>query len=459
MGPGREDAVYRKAWQLAGRGRTWTGHLSHRKKDGRRYDVDATITPVREGEDPITNFVVVSLDVTREKQLAEQLRQSQKMDAIGQLAGGIAHDFNNLLTSILGYASLLKLKGELNPTTYQAVDVIETAANRAGDLTQQLLGFARRGKNQSVAVDLHGTIQEVIRLLSHTIDKGISITQRLESSAPVVIGDPNQLEQVLLNLCLNARDAIERRRAEEGPAAEGVISLITESVEAELDNAAGEDGGQVRIRITDTGCGIPREDLSRVFEPFFTTKEKGKGTGMGLAMAYGIIDNHEGSITVESTVGQGTAFTVLLPLARTARPSATREEMGAPIRGQGRLLVVDDEEIVLNTVQDLLLNLGYEVITAGSGEEAVKLYAENWRGIQLVLLDLVMPGMGGDECFSCLKEINPEVRAILSTGYGLNEQAQAVLDEGAVAFISKPYQINNLSSVIFEHLLDGRASH
>ncbi|MFN8613329.1 MAG: response regulator [Vulcanimicrobiota bacterium] len=417
------------------RGERWSGNYN---RGG--YEIESTVSPVRDSKGQVTSYVWVERDVTQERHLAEQLRQSQKMEAIGTLAGGIAHDFNNLLSGILGYSGLLKLHAEGQSQVLQSADIIERTALRAAELTQKLLGFARRGKHKNVAVNIHRAIDDCIELLSRTIDKRIEIVRNFHASHDKVMGDPTQMEQILLNLAINARDAIEDR---------GRITFSTrvEEVTDEL-----ESGYYLVASVSDSGCGIPPEIRERVFEPFFTTKENGKGTGMGLAMVYGIVKNHGGTIRLETEPGKGTTFHCYLPLA----DQSVREEVAKArpmVHGSGKILVVDDEELLRDVACKLLKHLGYQVVTCEDGLQACEYYAAHQREVDLVIVDMIMPKVGGAECFRNLKKINPEVRAVLSTGYSLNDTAQQLLDEGMVGFIQKPYQLSQLSEVMAKALV------
>ncbi|MCX7012444.1 MAG: PAS domain S-box protein [Candidatus Sumerlaeota bacterium] len=293
--------------QLA-HGETWKGRLSLHRKNGAPFDAETSISPVRDAAGQVINYVVVMRDVTQETALESQLRQAAKMEAIGQLAGGVAHDFNNLLTGILGYANLLKEAASDDNRVFKAADIIETAARRAMVLTQKLLGFSRGAKRQDVRVHLHRTIDEVIDLLERTIPKSIVIRKHLRADPPFVQGDPAQIQQTILNLAINARDAMPKG---------GILSFETERVaEAErLREGVGDSDGRpfVRVAVKDTGCGIPKEIQERIFEPFFTTKTAGQGTGMGLSMVYGIVKDHGGTIRVQSEPGRGAMFEIWLP--------------------------------------------------------------------------------------------------------------------------------------------------
>ena len=385
----------------------------------------------------------IILDITERKQLEEQLRHAAKMEAIGQLAGGIAHDFNNLLTGILGYANALRLETEPETEVHKAALTIEKAAERAAELTGRLLGFARRGKHQLVPVDLHQTVHEVVALLGRTIDKNIRIVLDLDAEFALVLGDPAQLQQVFLNLAVNARDAMP----------EGGELLFRSTVDSpgprRRPTAADDSTGRaIRIEVTDSGSGMPPDTLHRVFEPFFTTKRRGAGTGMGLAMVYGIVENHQGTIQVESKVGRGTTFSVELPLATETHAQATTSALLKPVAGSGRVLVIDDEKVVRTVAEAILCEMGYDVVCVASGAEGVEYYRRHAAQVDLVLLDMVMPEMGGRECFRRLRQIDPKVRALLSTGFGRNEKAQEILNDGVRGFVQKPYTVRELSQAV-----------
>jgi len=427
-------------------GASWRGRMRRRRKDGRTYVAQGTFSPVREENGTVVYWVGVEQDVTQEEELEGALRQAQKMEAIGTLAGGGAHDFNNLLTGILGYASLIGTSAPAGSELAQMAHIIESSAERASHLTRELLGFARRGKDRNVPIDLRETVDQVLHLVSRTIRKEIRLRTELELEHAFVVGDPSQVEQALLNLALNARDALAERK-------DGEIAITLRQVE--LDEVAcarhpGTNPGRYfLVTVRDNGIGMPPEVQSRVFEPFFTTKKRGEGTGMGLSMTYGIVKNHGGSITVASEVGEGTTFEVYLPRDEGAAQEPEEPvEQAEPVRGTGRILIVDDEEVVRAAASAMLKHLGYEVVSLADGEEAVLYYRHFGDSIDLVLLDMVMPGMGGHDCFAALKEIDPGVRVVLSTGFGLNDDAQAILDGGAQGFAKKPYRVADLSRVV-----------
>jgi signal transduction histidine kinase/ActR/RegA family two-component response regulator len=364
-------------------------------------------------------------------------RQSQKLESIGLLAGGVAHDFNNLLVGILGYADLLAAEAAPGTTAHEAATTILQAARRGSELTRQLLALARLGQHREERVDLHGVVEEAVRLLDRTLGKSIRLETRLAAAAHVVRGDPGQLQQVILNLAVNARDAMP-----EG----GTLTLATG--EAQLDEGQGvtglAPGRYVALAVSDTGVGIPREHLVRLFDPFFTTKPAGKGSGLGLATAFGIVKGHGGVIHVESTVGAGSRFVVYLPLLAEGAGVAP-EPQEVPPRGTGTVLVVDDEELVRRTAGRVLASLGYEPVLVAGGREALDWLAGRTAPPAAVLLDLSMPEMDGRTCFRELRKVQPGVRVVICSGFSQTGAAQELLAAGAVAFVQKPYRTVELA--------------
>jgi signal transduction histidine kinase/ActR/RegA family two-component response regulator len=396
----------------------------------------------------IAGLVERSRSREQAEELKERLRQSQKLEAIGTLAGGVAHDFNNLLTGILGYTWLLKQNAQPEDEVYRSASVIENAAERAAELTRQLLGFARQGQHQDLPVDLNALVSEVTELLSRTFDKAVTLHVAPHPRNLRVLGDPGQLHQVLLNLAINARDAMPRG----GDLYFDVRALADELVPRAAHPHLGR-GAHAVLEVRDTGTGMRPIDQRRIFEPFFTTKEVGKGSGMGLALVYGIVQGHRGAIEVESREHVGTVFRVYLPLLEGAAAGATGGERRAveaelPVPGQGLVLVVDDEELVREMARELLTSLGYQVLTARNGLEAIDRFIERRSEIDLVVLDLVMPRMGGRECLRALKRIDPQVRVLLSSGWQREGHLQSAMEEGALGFLSKPYQLVALSQAV-----------
>lgn len=365
-------------------------------------------------------------------ELETQLEHTQKLMAIGSLAGGVAHDFNNLLTAILGYASLLREEAASAPNVVEALDVIEKAAERASQLTRQLLGFARRGEPKRVRVDLHQSLAEVVDLLRHTIEKNILLQTRFEAGEPFVTGDPSQLFQVFLNLSLNARDAMPTG---------GVLTLATANA-----------GDSVRVSVIDTGAGIAAEIRDRIFDPFFTTKAENKGCGVGLTVVQSIVKSLGGRIEVDGDARPGARFHILLPVAAERGRDIGPASEARPARGKGSVLVIDDEEVVRQVAARMLKGLGYHAICLSSPREAIDYYHRRSRDIDLVIVDLVMPDLNGRDCFERIRTINPGARVLLTSGYSHDAAVDELIEAGAKAFLQKPYRLAQLSETLVKAL-------
>jgi two-component system cell cycle sensor histidine kinase/response regulator CckA len=419
-------------------------------KAGNRIALELTASLLRDSNGSPIGFRGVLRDVSERKEaeaqsrkLEIQVRQAQKMESIGTLAGGIAHDFNNILMGIQGNASLMALKTDLAHPNYEKIKNIESYVENGTELTRQLLGFARRGKYHAIATDLNDVIDKSATLFGRT-KKEIRIQRDLVADIWTVEVDRGQIEQALLNLYVNAWQAMPQG---------GDLYLKTENVilDAEFVNAKPykvEAGDYIKITVTDTGIGIDQETRERIFEPFFTTKEMGRGTGLGLASVYGVIKNHEGYINVYSEIDQGTTFTIYLPASRKKIQKQTEKAVASVALGTGTLLLVDDEEMIIKVGKELLQELGYQVMSALSGQEAIELYKKNADKIDLVIMDMIMPGMSGGETFDRLKEINPEIKVLLSSGYSINGQASKILERGCDGFIQKPFNLIQLSDKI-----------
>lgn len=380
----------------------------------------------------------------------EKLRQSEKMQAIGQLAGGVAHDFNNQLMGITGYADLLSEAVKRDPKCLRFVENILLSARRAADLTAQLLAFARKGKYLSVSVDIHKTIQEVIALLSHSIDKQIVIRRHLRADPCVTTGDPTQLQSAVLNLALNARDAMPF-----GGELIFTSDVVTFEDPRSWDNPPFDlmPGRYLSIGVSDTGEGMVPEVKRHIFEPFFTTKEQGKGTGMGLAAVFGTIKNHRGAVTVDSAPNKGTSFRILLPLhaPEELQPEVSTAS-GSPDFAGLRVLLVDDEDMVLKVGREMLSYLGCTTRICRNGKEGVKMVQRHPADFDLVILDMVMPEMNGKDAMLRIKKINPALRILLSSGYSMGEKISVHTKDPSIQFIQKPFRLEELS-IKMEELL------
>jgi len=388
--------------------------------------------------------IVRSREVARARRLEAQLQLAQRMEAIGVLAGGIAHDFNNLLTGIVGNASLLLADVPPDHPHRARLQAIEECVRSGAELTGQLLGFARRGKYEVKPTQLNRLIEQASKMFGRT-RKEVTIHHRLAADLWVTEVDRSQIEQVLLNLYVNAWQAMPSG---------GNLYLETSNQALEETAVHPHDvppGRYVRVSVTDTGVGMDAQTQARIFEPFFTTKEMGRGTGLGLATVYGIIKSHRGFITVYSEPGEGSTFNVYLPASDRAVP-AEQQLLGELPRGSETILLVDDEALVVSVTARMLGRLGYEVVVASSGAEALEIYEHRREQIKLVILDMVMPGMSGSEVFDRLRAKSPDLRVLLSSGYSRNGQAQAILERGCVGFVQKPFNLRELALKVREAL-------
>jgi PAS domain S-box-containing protein len=406
---------------------------------GREVETETRKIPIVEGR-RVARVVTVIRDVTDEVRAQEQLCQADKLNALGQLAGGIAHDFNNQLTAILGYAELLD-HGAADAQTREYADAIKLIASRSADLTRQLLAFARKGRPGSAVVEVHALLGEVARMLDRTIDPRIAIRTRLDAPAAETVGDPGQLQSAFLNLALNARDAMP-----DG----GELTFRTDVVALDEAQAlelleAPAAGRYLRVQVADTGLGMSEAVRRRLFEPFFTTKEPGRGTGMGLAAVYGTIRNHRGGIRVESEPGRGSVFTVFLPLAAAGAATGRPAVEGTPVAGRGHVLLAEDRPAVLQVTTRLLTRLGYRVTACTNGLAALEQYRQAWREIDLVFLDVMMPGLSGSAALAEMRRNNPKVRAVLCSGHPIGPDEERLLADPTIRFLQKPFTMTDLA--------------
>jgi two-component system cell cycle sensor histidine kinase/response regulator CckA len=420
-----------------------------RRPDGSQVWVLENVSLLR-GEDGSEFLEGTLVDITERKRLEEHLRQVQKMDAIGQLAGGVAHDFNNLLTAILGNVGLLQSSLAPDDPNREMLAVTEKAANRAAELTRQLLGFSRQTMLRLEPTTLNKAIEEVLAIFSRTLEPRVQLKVNLEPQVWTVLADLGQMAQVLMNLCLNARDAMP-----EG----GRLVLETENVTLDADYAdrhlEAQAGDFVRLRVSDTGHGIPPEIQPRIFDPFFTTKEVGKGTGLGLAMVFGIIKQHNGWIDCYSEVSQGTRFDIYLPRCQQEADPAPLPSPGTVGSGE-TILLADDESFIRTLGRTILERAGYTVLTAEDGQQAVEIYQQTQPPIDLVILDLTMPTVSGREALRLLRQYDPHVRVVLASGYSAEHLDDRERCE-ALAFISKPYRPQDLVRTVQAALDRARA--
>jgi len=423
------------------------------RKDGEKIMLELSALPILGSDDRPVGFRGVVRDITERlkseeerKTLEEQLKQSQKLEAIGTLAGGIAHDFNNLLMGIQGNASLMLYALEGDHPHREKLENIEKYVHNGAALTKQLLGFARSGQYELVPVDLNQLIENSSTMFART-KKEINIKTKYQENIWAVEIDKGQIEQVLLNIYVNAWQAMP-----DG----GELFIETRNVTLDKnspDIAEKVSGDYVMMIVKDTGIGMDAKTQAKIFDPFFTTKEIGRGTGLGLASAYGIIKSHGGLIEVKSKKNKGSTFSIYLP--KSGREVVPEKPVAEQIvMGKETILIVDDEEMIVEVGQQILEKIGYRVLTVMSGEEAVKVYKENKDRIDMVILDMIMPGLGGGETYDHIKKINPGVKVLLSSGYSMNKEAAEILKRGCNGFIPKPFDIKKLSSKVRE-VLDG----
>ncbi|MGE5254790.1 MAG: response regulator [Planctomycetaceae bacterium] len=381
-------------------------------------------------------------DLTQEKKLEAQFQMAQKMEAIGTLAGGIAHDFNNLLMGIQGHISLMLFDLDSSHPHYESLKKIEEQVKSGANLASQLLAFARRGKYEVKSSDLNQIVQQSSGMFERT-KKEVKVFRKYQEKIWPVEVDRNQIEQILLNLYVNAWQAMQ-----EG----GNLYLETQNIALGPDYSkpfAVQPGRYVRISVRDTGVGMDKKTATRIFEPFFTTKEMGRGTGLGLASVYGIVKNHGGFITVYSEVGHGTTFHIYLP-ASEKEITEEKKLPGEILAGKETILLVDDEETIIEVMEKALLLTGYKVFVARGGEEALEVFKKNRERIDIVILDMIMPGMGGGKVFDSLRALHPGVKVVLSSGYSIDGEASQIMARGCNGFIQKPFGIRELSQKIRE---------
>ncbi|MFW5959773.1 MAG: response regulator [Chitinivibrionales bacterium] len=416
------------------------------RKDGTTFPIlfHANVININ-GE--ITGLRGIIIDITERKKFQEQLSRSERLEATGQLAGGIAHDFNNMLGGIINMSELLKQNFDNPLRRNEYLEMILETASRASDLTTNMLTFARQDTIRKKPCSINKAINQAIDLLEHSIDKRVDIRKNLNAESTIVKGDISQLQNMLLNLGINSSHAIDKN---------GIIEFSTGTVELSSTycTKSGFDlkpGKHIRIDVKDNGCGIAPEHTDHIFEPFFTTKEKGKGTGLGLSAVYGIVKSHYGEINLESSSGEGTLFSIHLPVSEESIESGDRENF-TPAYGHGRILVADDDRVIRRAAVLILEKYGYSIVTAEDGNETLEIFKKENKDLDLVVMDIQMPGKDGKECFFRMKEIDPEVKVILSSGYSRNEDIQELTDKGLQGFIHKPYRSHELTRIVAEAL-------
>ncbi|MFW5859237.1 MAG: hybrid sensor histidine kinase/response regulator [Planctomycetota bacterium] len=428
--------------------------LTHGRESGRGLPAsgmlvlpDETLCPVewraaarRNEHGAPVGAVLVLADVTEKQRLEDELRHAQKMEAIGQLAGGIAHDFNNMLGGILGSAELLAEHVGPDARSQRMVEMIVKTVDRAVELTNKLLAFSHRGRVDSTAVDLHALLENTRAMLQRVVDRRIRIGLALEADSHAILGDPAQLQAALLHICLNARDAMP----EGGELRIETADIAFDQTYCEASAFDLRPGTYIQVVIRDTGTGMSRETQRRAFEPFFTTKATGTGSGLGLAAVYSTVADHHGAVALYSELEAGTAVHVYLPVEDRADLESSYVH-ATIVPGTGTVLVVDDEEVIRCTAEEMLATLGYEVLLAEDGQEAVELFREHGTRIDVVLLDMVMPRLGGAETFQAIRAMDPAARIVVSSGFTRGAAVEALREEGLAGYVKKPFTIAELS--------------
>jgi PAS domain S-box-containing protein len=443
----QDESFYREMWGTLLRGEAWEGHFINRKKDGSLYEEDATISPVRDSSGDIVSFVAVKRDVTRMVTLEKQVRMAQKMESVGTLAGGIAHDFNNVLTVIIGYGEMLKRRIASDPKAVSDLDEILHGAERASTLTRQLLTFARRQIVDLVHLDLNQVVTDLEKLLRKVTREDIVI-KAFPAAMPVTIrADRGQIEQILMNLCLNSRDAMP-----EG----GQLVIETGVTTLEEEHLRKypymKPGRCAVLSVSDTGIGMDEKTQERIFDPFFTTKGPDKGTGLGLAVVYGIVKQHNGFIHLYSEPGQGSTFRVYFP-AVDALPDPKMAASHAVTRGGNEtILLTEDEEPVRNMMEQTLKSYGYRVLVARDGEEAVDIFRLQEKEIAIAVLDVVMPKMGGKQAYDEITKISPGLKVLFLSGYSANAIHESFVLLPGLPFLQKPFGPDVLARKVREVL-------
>jgi PAS domain S-box-containing protein len=449
----QSEAFYQEMWATILSGRTWAGRMVNRRKGGDLYTEDATISPVKDPSGDIVCFVGITRDVTDEIHLEEQVRQSQKMDSIGQLVSGVAHDFNNLLQVINGFTEIAQLKAKAGESVESSLEEVSKAGERAKDLVAQLLAFSRQQVISPQILDLNKEIGILRKTLGRLIGEHIELRFLPDDSIDRVYLDKGQLNQLVMNLVVNARDAMP-----EG----GILTLETgqhvfKAEELEVGGLS-KPGRYIALRILDTGQGMPPEVLNKVFEPFFTTKEQGKGTGLGLSTVYGIVKQSEGNITVDSKEGKGSTFTLYFPAVEEEADdeSGSSDEVDSMKGGTETILVAEDEEMLLNLTRLFLEEEGYTVIPARDGMEAVDLFEQNADQIDLVMMDVVMPRMGGKKAMEAILEKRPDLPHLFVSGYSPDAGHNDFIQDKHYQLLNKPYQASTMLEKIREVLESSR---
>jgi two-component system, cell cycle sensor histidine kinase and response regulator CckA len=445
-----DETFYQDLWRTISAGNSWHGVITNIKKDGSVISEDSTIFPIKNASNDSINYVAIKRDITVEMELQRQLQQSQKMEAVGTLAGGIAHDFNNILQIVLGFSELVLLDNGLTQESKHSIEKIGAAAQRGADLVNRLMTFSRRSEFKPKPLDMNLSVASVRKMLERTVPKSVEIELDLEHEPSIVNADPTGIDQILMNLAVNAKDAMP----DGGKLTFKTANITMDEVFAS-EHIDVKPGPYVLLTVSDTGSGMDRITQEHIFEPFFTTKDLGKGTGLGLAVLHGIVKQHQGHVECESELGKGTTFKIYFPaLALEASQNGSSSDETRLQGGRGTILAVDDEQMIRDFTSRMLTNAGYDVILACNGKDALEIYQSRHDEIDLVILDLMMPVMGGLECLKELLKISQSVKVVVASGHTTDGSIHQAVDVGAKASIQKPASVREVLKVVRE-VLDG----
>jgi PAS domain S-box-containing protein len=443
-----DDAFFEKLWSTISDGETWEGQLTNRKKDGNLYHEEAVIYPIRNAADEVVNYVAISRDITQEMAIEKHLRQQQKMNAIGELAGGVSHDFNNILTAILGYVALCQNTVDEDSKTFGYLNEIVKAGDRATKLVRQILTFSRQEEQEFQPMELNQILDDSLSMVRTTLKKNISVELDIDDDCGAVMGDPTQLQQVIVNLCTNASHAL----GQDEPG-----SLKVELKQIALPGENPEDsridlspGSYACVSVADSGCGMPPDVIERIFEPYFTTKKKGEGTGFGLSIVHGIIRKHRGAITVDSEEGTGTTFRFYIPILGepVALTTESAQDVQEEPKGGGRILFVDDDSTLLSMGREILESYGYDVVTAANGRKGLETFKEDPHAFDALVTDYSMPEMNGHELIKQALGVRGDIPGILCSGYMEKVEGEDLQQLGHAAYMAKPIDWKELSRTL-----------
>ena len=446
----QSSSFYEELWQTILSGEIWKRSLIERRKDGSLYPASMSVAPIMNDDDEITHFVGIQQDMSDHQELENKFRQAQKMEAIGTLVGGIAHDFNNMLGGMTGNLYLAKKRMDGFPDVVHRLEVVESLSYRASDMIKQLLMFARKGVLEMRPFGLTSFIKEASKINEVSIPENITFTTNFCQNELVVNGDATQLHQALINLLNNARDAVSS-------VAEPQVTLALDEYEADAEfirlHPSIKGTSFARLTVSDNGTGISQDEQEHIFEPFFTSKEVGVGTGLGLSMVYGAIESHGGIVEVDSTLGSGSSFYIYLPLLEEKKSLASDEQEGVIVSGSGEtILVVDDNGDIRSSTTEVLESIGYKVLEAADGLEAVELFTTQYQDIACVLMDVVMPRLGGVKAVERMRSVDANMKVVFTTGYDKDDALKSEMPSSDFLILSKPCHIELLSKVIREQL-------